>query len=212
MNQIMKTQNAIMLAAGLLAFGASAQSLRLTNVGPGIYCHFSPNCQVSPTVQSDSFTATNTAVTCTLLSRSFQGTGVGVTGQYGYEYQITLNNNGNDTSVSNIVNVDSLTLNFSTPQVFAFGGHDSNDVWILVSGGPVGPAPGSGELADNKVTFHFDPPITLNTGTDQATNTCYFGMISGSSPETTTATLTGTVLVSTNNTMPFKTTVQTQTP
>ena len=39
------------LTVGLLAAGASAQ-MKFVDRGVNVYCRFSPNCQVSPTVQT----------------------------------------------------------------------------------------------------------------------------------------------------------------
>jgi hypothetical protein len=110
------------------------------------------------------------------------------------------------------VAVSSLTLNFSDPQPFAFGEHASNFVWALTSDGPVGLAPASADTDGKKVTIHFDPPLTLNTSSDQTTNTCYFGMISASAPETTTAMVSGSTQDPVNGTVSFKTKLQAQTP
>lgn len=203
----------IFAAAFLLTVGAGAQSLNFVNVNyPGIYCHFSPDCQVSPTEQSGSFTPTNAAVTCTLESRSFPGSTMNSSGQYGYEYQITINNNGNGLTETNLVTVDSLTLNFGQPAYFAFGMHASNVVWVVASGGPAGLAPASADISGKNVTFQFNPPLVLSTATDQTTNTCVFGMASSGAPESTLATLTGTAQDPVNGTVSFKAKVPAQTP
>lgn len=199
----------ISLAVGLLAAGGSAQSLRFIPAGPGIYCHFSDNCQITPTVQSDTITATNSEVACTLVSRSFPGTSQNAQGQYGYEYQVSLSSGSVST---NAVTVDSLTLKFGEPQPFAFGEHASNYVWVLTSGGPVGLSPDSASAGDNKVTVSFNPPLALNPATDQSTNTCYFGLVSTGAPEVTTAILSGSVEGGTNGVTAFKAEMQAQTP
>lgn len=202
-------------AACLLACGASAQSLKISSVGSGIYCRFSGDCQVTPTEQSDSLTSTNAPVTFVLASRSFAGNTVNSTGQYGYEYQLTLNslNNNGVATDTNIVTVNSLTLNFGQPETFAFGEHASNYVWALTSDGPVGSAPSDANSSGDKITFQFDPPLTLNTSTDQTTNTCYFGMVSDGAPQTTVAAiLSGSIRTATNGVVAFKAKFQTQTP
>ena len=200
----------ISLALGLLALGASAQSLRFISAGTGIYCHFSDDCNIAPTPQTDSFTPTNVNVTCTLTSRSFAGTSQNAQGQYGYEYQISLNNNG--ATGTNTVMVNSLSLDFGDPVPFAFGEHASNYVWVLVSGGPIGLAPDSAMEAGKKVTFSFSPPITLDTLTDQSTNTFYFGLVSATAPQAATATLSGSAKDPVNGSVPFEATVQAQAP
>jgi len=208
----MKMQKILISAVvGVLAASASAQTLRMANANyPGIYCRFSSNCQISPTEQSDSWAPTNFPVTCVLASRSFPGTSADSNGHYGYEYQLTLNNNG--STDTNVLTVESLTLNFEQPDSFAFGGHASNQVWVVVSGGPAGVAPASADLAGSNVIIHFDPPLTLSTDTDQSTNTCYFGMMAGGAPKMTWATLTGSTQDALDGTVPFKAKVQAQTP
>src|SRR5580700_653269 len=112
----------VSLVAGLLAAGASAQSLQLQSVNyPGIYCRFDPSCNISPTEQSDTYSPSNMAATCVLESRSFPGNSMDSQGQYGYEYRLTLNSNG--ATGTNVMTVDSLTLKFGEPIPFAFGMH-----------------------------------------------------------------------------------------
>jgi hypothetical protein len=200
----------VSLVAGLLAAGASAQSLRFISTGRGVYYHFDASGQISPAEQSDSATVTNVPVTCVLKSRTFAGTSMDSQGTYGYEYQITLNNNG--STDTNTVTLDSLALNFGSPLPFAYGEHASNFVWVLTSDGPVGVAPSACNVSGQKVTFQFSPPIELDTQTSQSVNTCYFGIIGGSAPATTTATLSGSAQGSTNSAAPFQLMVQAQTP
>lgn len=200
-------------AAGLLAAGASAQSLQLVNANyPGIYCHFDPNCNVSATGQSETYFATNVPVTCVLESRSFPGNSQDSQGRYGYEYRITLNNNNRLTMDTNVLTINSLTLKFGMPDPFAFAMHASNYVWVVTTGGPAGLAPSSADMTGQKVTIHFNPPLTLQTDTDQTTNTLYFGMISDGGPEVTKAILSGSTQDPVKGTMPFKAFLNAQTP
>ena len=199
--------------AAILAVTASAQSLQMLNVNyPGIYCRFNPSCQVSATEQSSSFTPTNVAATCVLESRSFPGASLDTQGRYGYEYQLTINNNSM-TMYSNVVTVKSLSLDFGgAPDTFAFGGHANNQVWVVTVGGPAGLAPASADLDETNVVVTFDPPLTLNTDTDQTTNTLFFGMLSSGPPEMTKAILTGYAKDPVNGKVNFTATVQAQTP
>ncbi|HEV2331471.1 MAG TPA: hypothetical protein VGY56_22030 [Verrucomicrobiae bacterium] len=209
----MKMKTLVVLAvAGTLAAGISAQSLQIINANyPGIYCRFSPNCNVSPNEQSDSFMPTNVAAACVLMSRSFAGSSIDTSGKYGYEYQVTIKNSG-QTSDTNIVTVNSLTLKFGDPDYFAFASRASNQVWSVIAGGPSGLAPGSATQNGNKVTISFSPPLTLDTSSDQTTNTLVFGLISDAGPETTTAILNGVAQDPVNGPVPFKAKLQAQTP
>jgi hypothetical protein len=211
----------MMFAAGFLAAGASAQSLRLVNASyPGIYCRFSANCEISPTEQSATFVPTNAAAACVLKSRTFPGTSMDSNGRYGYEYQIVLNNSGsanssmgnNGATGTNSVAIDSLKLNFGEPLPFAFGEHASNQVWMVTIDGPVGAAPSSADMDGSNVVIHFDPPLVLDLQNDQSTNTAYFGMVAGSAPEITTAILSGTATDPVYGAVSFEAEVQTQTP
>ena len=199
-----------MFVAGLLAAGAGAQSLRFISTGTGVYCHFDASCQVSPAEQSDFGTVSNTPVTCVLKSRTIAGSSMDSQGTYGYEYELTLNGNG--STDTNVVAVDSLSLMFGSPVPFAYGQHASNFVWVLTSGGPVGVSPSGCNVSGQKVTFQFSPPLSLATQTGQSANTCYFGLIGGSAPATTTATLSGSVEDAVSNNVPFELMVQAQTP
>lgn len=198
--------------AVVLAIDAHAQSLALHNVNyPGIYCHFSPGCSESPVDQTGTFTPTNAAVTCVLTSHSFPGANMDSAGTYGYEYQLTLNNNG--STDGSILSVNSLTLNFGQPVPFAFGQHASNYVWVVTMGGPNGLPPSEADQDGSKVVVHFDPPLSLNTSTDQSTNTYFFGLISTNAPTVATALLSGSVQASTNSAPAnFKATLQAQVP
>jgi hypothetical protein len=209
----MKMKTLVVLAvAGFLAAVVSAQSLQFVNGNyPGIYCRFSPSCNVSPNEQSESFMPTNVAATCVLMSRSFSGTSLDTSGKYGYEYKVTINNNGQTTD-TNIVTVNSLTLKFGDPDYFAFATRASNQVWLVIAGGPSGLAPGSASQNGKKITFSFDPPLALDTSSDQTTNTLVFGLMSDGGPETTTAILTGTAQDPVNGPVPFKAKLQAQTP
>jgi hypothetical protein len=200
----------VTLVAGFLAAGAAAQSLQLQSVNsPGIYCRFDPSCNVSPSTQSDTYSPSNMAVTCVLESRSFPGNSMDSQGQYGYEYRLTLNNNG--AVGTNVLTVDSLTLKFGGPIPFAFGMHASNQVWMVTAGGPDGLAPSSADLNDKQVIIHFNPALTLETDTDQTAATCYFGMVSSGAPQTTTAILTGSAKDPVYGTIPFKAILNAQT-
>jgi hypothetical protein len=202
----------IFFGALLLAAGVSAQSLQFIGANyPGIYCRFSANCNISPTEQSDSFTPTNVAATCVLMSRSFPGTSSDTSGRYGYEYEVTINSGGQTTD-TNIVTVNSLTLNFGDADYFAFAEHASNQVWVVMAGGPVGLGPESASADGKKIHFSFDPPLTLQTQTDQTTNTFVFGMISDGAPEMTTAILTGTAQDAVNGSVEFTAKLRAQTP
>jgi hypothetical protein len=196
------------LAAGLLAAGASAQSMKFVDRGANVYCRFSPNCQISPVTRTDSWTTTNGAATCVLESRSFPGTTPNTQGQYGYEYQLTLNSNG--AMESNVVTVSSLTLNFPDPQYFSYGLTSSNQVWIV--GSDTGIVPSDASPSGKDVTFSFSPPIILSSSS-QGTNTCSFGMVSSNAPAITTAILTGSTTGPANSVAePFKAELQAQTP
>ncbi len=87
-----------------------------------------------------------------------------------------------------MVTVSALTLKFAEPLYFAYGFTASNQVWTIASGTDIVPTAAS--QSGKKVTFFFDPPITL-TQNDQSTNTCLFGMVSENAPQTTSAILYG---------------------
>lgn len=201
----------IFCAALLLAAGVSAQSLKIVNANyPGIYCRFDPNCNVSANEQSDSITTTNGA-TCVLMSRSFPGTSLDTKGTYGYEYQLTINGNGQTTD-TNIVMVNSLSLAFGTPDYFSFSQRASNQLWMVIAGGPTGLAPASASMNDTNVVISFDPPLCLNTADDQSTNTLVFGLMSDGAPAPTTAILTGSTQDPTHGTLSFKLKLKAQCP
>jgi hypothetical protein len=198
-------------AIGFLAGGAPAQSLQLQTVNyPGIYCRFDPSCSVASANQSDTYAPSNMLVSCVLESRSFPGNSMDSQGQYGYEYRLTLNNNG--AMGTNAIMVDTLTLKFGDPVPFAFGMHASNQVWLVTSGGPVGLEPSSADESGKQIKVHFSPPLTLQTQTDQTTNTCYFGLVSYNPPRVTRATVSGSLQFPDNSTTPFDTLLNAQTP
>jgi hypothetical protein len=193
----MKKHLLVLIAGISVAAGLRAQSLNLHNVNaPGIYCRFSPDCQVAPVEKSSSFTPTNLAATCVLESRSIAGKSMDAAGTYGYEYRVVLNNAGEQGA--GFLTVDSLALKFDVPQHFAFGGHANNEVWVVATGGPGDLAPGSATSSGTNVVFQFNPPLVLATQTNQSTGTYFFGMISTNSPRITTAVITGSAQSSTD--------------
>ncbi|HEU6447673.1 MAG TPA: hypothetical protein VFV23_04470 [Verrucomicrobiae bacterium] len=205
----MKTAMLFVAAAVFASVEAPAQSLSLNNVTSGIYCRFDPNCQVSPVTASSSFSPTNLAVTCVLESRSFPGKGMDAKGIYGYEYRLTLNNNGEDGT--NFFTVDSLAVNFNQPESFAYGLHASNQVWIVTDGaGSV--APGSANFSGTNVVFQFNPPLVLATLTNKTINTYLFGMISTNSPHLTKAIVSGSLKTSADSNVSFDEEMQARTP
>lgn len=207
----MKKHLLLIIAVVFAAAGLQAQSLRLLNVNdPGIYCRFSPDCHVSPVETSSTFTPTNLAAACVLESRSFAGNSMDAAGTYGYEYRVVLNNAG--AQGDNFLTVESLTLNFDFPQFFAFGGHASNQVWVVATGGPGSLAPGSASLSGTNVVVHFNPPIILVTNTNQSTGSYYFGMISTGQPRVTTAVVTGLAQALPDAPVPFEGELPARTP
>ena len=207
----MKKHLLLFIAVVFAAAGLQAQSLKLLNVNdPGIYCRFSPDCHVAPVETSSSFTPTNLAAACVLQSRSFAGNGMDAAGTYGYEYRIVLNNAG--AQGDNFLTVDSLTLHFDSPQSFAFGGHASNQVWVVATGGPGSLAPGSASLSGTNIVVKFSPPIILVTKTNQSAGTYYFGMISTGQPRVTTAVVTGLAQTLPDAPVPFEEELPARTP
>jgi hypothetical protein len=202
----------LLFITGIFAVaGLHAQSLKLLNVSdPGIYCRFSPDCHVAAVETSSSFTPTNLAATCALESRSIAGKSADTAGVYGYEYRVILNNAG--AQGDNLLTVDSLTLNFDAPRNFAFGGHASNQVWVVATGGPGNLAPGSVSFVDTNVVVQFTPPIVLATKTNQSTGTYHFGMMSASPPRVTTAIIMGSAQASPGAPVPFKEELPARTP
>jgi hypothetical protein len=196
------------LAAGLLAAGASAQSMKFVDRGANVYYRFSQNGQVSPTVQTDTYTTTNGEATAILESRSFAGTTMNTQGQYGYEYRLTLNSTA--STATNVVTVHALTLKFADPLYFSYGFTASNQVWTIAGDTDIVPA--GADQSGKNVTFYFDPPITVTTRSTQSTNTCLFGMVSDLAPQSSMAILSGTVKDATNAPLDFHVQMQAQTP
>lgn len=206
----MKTRLLLVIAGGLVAAGVCAQPLHLHNVTPGIYCRFSPDCHVNPVEQSSSFTPTNMTATCVLESRSFPGNSMDSKGDYGYEYRVILNRGGQRPGGT--LTVKSLTLNFETPQTFAFGGHANNQVWVVNSGGPGSIAPGSAAVSGTNVVVRFSPPLVLATKTGQTTGTYYFGMVSTNQPRITKAIIAGSAQADGEKAISFKGKLSARTP
>ena len=119
------------------------------------------------------------------------------TGVYGYEYRVILSNAGEKGA--GLLTIDSLALNFDSPRNFAFGGHASNQVWVVATGESGNIAPGSAVSSGTNVVFQFNPPLVLATQTNQSTGTYFFGMISTNSPRITTAVITGSAQSSTGS-------------
>jgi hypothetical protein len=198
-------------AMTMVSGAALAQSLQMANVNdPGIYCRFSPDCKIAPMRTSSSFTPPNLAVTCVLESRSFIGSSMDSQGLYGYEYRLILNND--NESGTNFFAVKSLALNFNCPQSFAFGGHASNQVWIVADGGPGEVAPSAVNFMETNIVVRFDPPLVLATLTNRSIGTYFIGMASTNVPQLSTAIIEGLTQTPPNGPAPFHAEMQARTP
>lgn len=211
----MKTAMLLVAAAVLVPTMLHAQSLQFKNVTPGIYCRFSPDCHVASIDRKSSATVTNLAVSCILRSRSFAAANAGgayggSADVYGYEYQVTLNNDGENGT--NFVAIKSLALNFGYVETFAFGNHASNQVWVVTDGGTGSVAPTSAAFSGTNVVFNFSPPLFLGTLTNKTVSTYSFGMMSSYKPRVTSAVLAGFTQTPPDEMQPFELTLDARTP
>ena len=195
----------------MVSGAALAQALQMASVtDPGIYCRFSPDCKIAPLGTSSSFSPSNLVVTCVLESRSFIGSSMDSHGLYGYEYRLILNND--NASGTNFFAVKSLALNFNGPQPFAFGGHASNQVWVVTGGGPGDVPPSAVNLMETNIVVRFDPPLVLATLTNRSIGTYFFGMASTNAPQLSTAIVEGLTQTPPNDPTPFHAEMRARTP
>ncbi len=207
----MKTHLFFAAAMTMVSCTAPAQTLQMANVNdPGIYCRFSPDCKIAPQRTSSSFSPTNVAVTCVLESRSFIGSSMDSQGLYGYEYRLILNND--NESGTNFFAIKSLALNFNCPQSFAFGGHASNQVWVVTDGGPGDVPPSAVNLMETNLVVQFDPPLVLATLTNRSIGTYFIGMASTNAPQLSTAIVEGSTETPPDGPAPFHAEMQARTP
>jgi len=207
----MKAHLFLAAAMTIVSGAGMAQPLQMANVNdPGIYCRFSPDCKIAPLHTSSSFTPSNLAVTCVLESRSFVGGSMDSQGLYGYEYRLILNNDNENGT--NFLAVKSLALNFNCPQSFAFGGHASNQVWIVADGGPGDVAPSTVNFMETNVMVRFDPPLILATLTNRSIGTYFIGLASTNAPQLSTAIVEGSTQTPPDGPMPFHAEMQARTP
>ena len=71
-----------------------------------------------------------------------------------------------------------MTLNFSPYSSFNYKGKPNNQVWVVTSGGLGSAGPARSVFGGTKVTFNFNPPLTLSSASSQETSSYFFGMIS----------------------------------
>ena len=144
-----------------------------------------PPSTVNPT--NPPLTQTNLALSGFLQSRSYQGQpGMPEAGLTAYEYRLVLQHLQAATGVNGVtrksVSINSMTLNFSPYSSFNYKSQTSNQVWVVTSGGLGSVGPASAVSSGSKVTFNFNPPLTLSSATNQEASTYFFGMLSPHSP------------------------------
>jgi len=188
----------------MAAVSVHAAQLKIVKVNtPAINCLFSSNCTVAfnNTVLSIStnlppytvnptnapLTETNLALSGYLQSRTCEGQpGTPEAGLTAYEYRLVLQRLTGVTGVKGVsrksFSINSMTFNFSPYSSFNYNGQKNNQVWVVTSGGMGSVGPSSAVASGSKVTFNFNPPLTITSVSTQETSSYFFGMISSNSP------------------------------
>jgi hypothetical protein len=209
----MKTRLLLFGAICFAAVNVHAVLLKIVKVNaPAINCLFSSNCTVTVNDTVSDFTTnlppytagpTNATLSGFLQSRTYQGQpGTQEAGLSAYEYRLVLQSLTGAKSVS----INSMTLNFSTYTNFDYNGQLNKQIWVVTSGGLGSVGPSSVLASGSKVSFRFNPPLTIPTGANQEMSTYFFGMISSTPPPGAAnawATFTGSEKLSSGSSMPF---------
>src|SRR5664280_2431463 len=209
----MKTRLYLFGAICIAAVTIHAAPLKIVKVNaPAINYLFSSNGTVTVNDTVDQFTTNlppyttnlpNASLSGLLQSRTYKGQpGTPEAGLNAYEYRLVLQKLTGPRSVS----INSMTLNFSPYSSFNCNKQKNNQVWVVTSGGVGSVGPGSATTSGSKVTFHFNPPLTLSNDSSQETSSYFFGMISPTPPPTAAngwASFTGSEQLSSSNSIPF---------
>ena len=213
----MKTRLYLFGAICIAAVTIHAAPLKIVKVNaPAINYLFSSNGTVTVNDTVDQFTTNlppyttnlpNASLSGLLQSRTYKGQpGTPEAGLNAYEYRLVLQKLTGAKSVS----IDSMTLKFSPYSSFNYNNiirrQVSEQVWVVTSGGVGSVGPGSAAASRSKVTFQFNPPLTLSNDSSQETSSYFFGMISPAPPPTAAngwASFTGSEQLSSSNSIPF---------
>lgn len=187
-SELMRKTTLLTLLIFLMPLVAEAAPLRIVNVAaPAINCVFSTSCSVRVKDSKDDFDLSNGGEGV-LRTRTFKGaSGSPAEGLFAYQYRLDLT----DAVGAKPSCIDWISVSFGpVVSTLDFGGPARRDqVFVITSGGTGSIGLESALQTRDTIRFRFKSPVCSGTTAAKGASTYFWGLLSTSDPENTTATI-----------------------
>jgi hypothetical protein len=161
------------------ATAAVAGPLDIVTVGaPAINCKFDTDCNITVSDTTANISLPGSSGSGFLQSRTFPPgePGTAAAGLYAYEYRIDLRNVAGLTVAPCI---SQLRLDFGPIALVDYNGDGNTDqVYVVTSGGLGTVAPSSASQTGDQITFNFSPPVCVGSSPGHGDSSFFFGLAS----------------------------------
>lgn len=179
----MKKLLVVLVLCAVLCTTCGNQNLDIVEVGaPAINCIFDTDCTITVSDSSDELILEGMAGSGFLQSRTQPVGEPGTVGEglYAYEYRIDLRQLA---GILHIACVNSFSLDFGPVSALDYDGDgNSEDVYVVTSGGLGNVAPTTAELSGDTLTFHFSPGVCAGSAPGNGDSSYFFGLASAFTP------------------------------
>jgi hypothetical protein len=179
------------LFAAIFATAAAAAPLDIVTVGaPAINCKFDTDCKITVSDTTAPIALPGATGSGFLQSRTFPPgeAGTAAAGLYAYEYRIDLRNLAGVTALPCVTQ---LRLAFGPIALVDYNGDGNTDqVWIVTSGGLGTVGPSSASQSGDQITFTFNPPVCAGSSPGHGESSYFFGLASTQPDRHVTAQIT----------------------
>jgi len=172
-------QFTVFLFAFAFATTAVAGPLDIVTVGaPAINCKFDTDCNITVSDTTANIALPGSSGSGFLQSRTFPPgeAGTVAAGLYAYEYRIDLRNVAGLTVAPCI---SQLRLDFGPIALVDYNGDGNTDqVYVVTSGGLGTVPPSSASQVGDQITFNFSPPVCVGSSPGHGDSSFFFGLAS----------------------------------
>jgi hypothetical protein len=181
----------VFLFASAFAAAAAAAPLDVVTVGaPAINCKFDTDCKITVSDTTASIALPGATGSGFLQSRTFPPgePGTAAAGLYAYQYRIDLRNL---VGVTAAPCVSQLRLDFGPVSLVDYDGDGNTDqVYVVTSGGLGSVGPSSASQTGDQITFTFNPPVCSGSSPGHGETSFFFGLASTQPARHVTANIT----------------------
>ena|GEM_PF-1841255 len=160
-----------------------AETVDIVDVGaPAINCIFDDDCTITVQDTTDDFVLTGMSGNAFLQSRTFPPgqPGTAGAGLYAYLYRIDCREMVGLTHISGVIK---LTIDFGPVTKLDYDGDgNTDDVWVVTSGGLGNIAPSTAEMKGNQIIFEFSPGVAAGSSPGNGDSSYFFGLASAFPP------------------------------